>query len=210
MNKTTVQETNEIIEEIARQKQLPNFTNYTKDLKQAVTELRESLSCSQSALGIKLGISQGLISKWIKEYKTEKTVIGQIHGDTVRYDVPTKCMIVKRHIEEGIPGHKLADEYNVSRGTISGWNTRYKHNYNELIDAPEGTMVIGKEEKRVIGSENIKEIMKEKVKYAKKIRKLVLQMQDAGLDITEAEEKAYVQEQEAQALKLADEILNRK
>jgi len=52
--------------------------------------------------------------------------------------------------------------------------------------------------------------MKKKLKHAKEIRKLVLQMQEAGLDITEAEEKAYIQEKEAEALKLADEILNRK
>ena len=52
--------------------------------------------------------------------------------------------------------------------------------------------------------------MRKKLAHAKEIRKLVIKMQEAGLNITEAEEKAHKEEQEAESLRLAEEIMNRK
>ena len=199
-----------ISKEKANAKSRGDKTRYPEELKIETIAFREELNIGMHILSLKLGLSSSTLFKWSQKYKTENTVIGQIHGESVRYDVATKCMIIKRHIEEGIPGHKLAEEYNVSQGTISQWNRKYKYSYKLLIQSPEGTMVIGKESKRVIGLDNIKAMMRKKLAHAKEIRKLVIKMQEAGLNITEAEEKAHREEQEAESLRLAEEIMNRK
>lgn len=137
------------------QNQLPV---YTINIKKETVRLKFLFGIRSEAMDSELGFPNGETASWTIKYKTKKNAVSQLHGSTCRYDIPTKCLIVKMHIEDGIPGHKLADEYGVSQGTVSHWKKQYKKNYNDLIHAPEGMMIIGKEEKRVIGLTNIKKV----------------------------------------------------
>ena len=137
------------------QNQLPV---YTVNIKKETVRLKFLFGIRSEAMDMELGFPNGETASWTMKYKTNNSIVAQLHGSKCRYDIPTKGLIVKMHIEDGIPGHKLADKYGVAQGTISQWKTKYKNNYEDMILAPEGTMIIGKEEKRIIGLIKINKI----------------------------------------------------
>lgn len=165
---------------------------YSVNLQKKVVKLKESLHCTQDWLAEEIGLVSSTISKWCRKYKTNEYVIGQLHGDNVRYDIASKCMVVKRHLEDGVSVAKLADEYQVSQPTISNWKTKYQDMYTEYLDLPEGVMIIGKKEKRVYGLENIKLIIEEKMKHIEKIKQMLIDLSTYNFDSTEVEE-AYTE-----------------
>ncbi len=133
---------------------------YTLAIQKETVRLQSKLGVTTKNMNRELGLANNETEEWIMKHRKVGNDVGVRHGDTVRYDIPTKCLVVKMHLEDGIPGHKLADMYDVSQSAISQWKSRYKDNYNQLIKAPEGTIIIGKEDKRVIGLPNILKIKK--------------------------------------------------
>ena len=131
---------------------------YAIHIKKETVRLKFALGVRSKAMDEELGFAKGETDTWTMKYKKTGNTSAQLHGSSCRYDIPTKCLIVKMHLEDGIPGHKLADQYGVSQPTISQWKTKYRNSYKDYIEAPEGTMIIGKEEKRVIGLVNIKKV----------------------------------------------------
>ena len=132
---------------------------YPISVKKETVRLKFQLGVTSRNMDNELGLQYPSTDTWTAKYKNSGHASGQLYGETVRYDVPTKCLIVKQHIEDGIPGHVLAREYNVSQPTIAHWKSQYKNDYDRLIDAPERTMIIGKEDKCIVGLANIKKIM---------------------------------------------------
>ncbi len=143
-----------------KQYSLENNTipNYPVSIRKETVRLRFALSTSARAMNEELGLAKHETEAWTIKHKNVNDSIGQKYGNTVRYDIPTKCLVVKKHLEDGVQGHLLAEEYNVSQGTISQWKSKYREFYEIYIHLPEGTMIIGKEEKRVTGLVNIKKI----------------------------------------------------
>ncbi len=132
---------------------------YPLAIKKETVRLTFKLGVLPRAMNEELGFAKHETESWVIKYKTPGDAVGQKHGNTVRYDIPTKCLVVKKHLEDGVQGHLLAEEYNVSQGTVSHWKSQYRELYNLYIHLPAGTMIIGKEEKRVIGLVNIKKVM---------------------------------------------------
>ena len=149
-----------LMEAIAKIKQtsLENNTEpvYTTNIKKETVRLKYILQVRSTAMEEELGLPTCSVDAWTMQYKNKGDATALLYGKTTRYDIPTKCLVVQMAIEDGIPNHKLAEEYNVSQSAISHWKSAYKHTYKHYINAPERTMIIGKESKSVIGLVNIK------------------------------------------------------
>ncbi len=132
--------------------------NYPVAIRKETVRLTFKLGVAAKEMNAELGLAKHETESWTVKYKNTGDSTGQLHGNTVRYDIPTKCLVVKKHLEDGIQGHILAEEYNVSQGTVSNWKSKYREFYDLYIYLPAGTMIIGKEEKRITGLINIKKI----------------------------------------------------
>ena len=142
---------------------------YHVQIKQEAIRLKYAFGFRATTMDDALGVTHGSTDTWTVRYKTARDAGGSLYGDTVRYDLPTKGLVVKQLIEDGIAGHVLAEEYNVSNATIAGWKSKHRHDYELMINSPEGMMIRAKEEKMVIGLKNIKTTM-EIGAQAKRIR----------------------------------------
>ena len=163
---------------------------YPTSFKKETVRLRFKLGVDNKAMNNELGLPTGSCENWSMHYSVSRIhAVGQLHGKGVRYDIPTKAHIVKLHIEDGIPGHKLAEMYGVSQPTISTWKRAYKDCYQDYIHGLEGTMIIGKEDKRVTSLANIKKIQFITEQAEAIARKAILATQSLkhdALDITYA------------------------
>ena len=158
-----------------RQDSLENNTEpqFITSLKKKAVSLKFKLGIKSSNMDAELGFQEGSLDEWTMKYASKDDAIGQSYGPGARYDVPTKCRVVEMHLDHGVPIHKLADKYNVSQSAISHWRTQYKTSYHYLKHSAEGTMVIGREEKRIIGLENIKIVQNAGFK-AEEIKKQII------------------------------------
>ncbi len=163
INLEDIQALEDLMDAVNKIKQHALNTNteptYPVGIRKETVRLRFALGVAARAMNEELGLAQHETEAWTIKYKTTGDAVGQKYGSGVRYDIPTKCLVIKKHIEDGIPGHLLAEEYNVSQGTVSNWKSQFKEFYNLYIHLPEGTMIVGKEEKRIIGLVNIKKMM---------------------------------------------------
>ena len=171
---------------------------YPVSIKRETVRLLFQLGTTARAINAELGFTQNETETWTIKYKTPGDATGQLHGDTVRYDIPTKCLVVKKHLEDGVQGHLLAEAYNVSQGTVSHWKSQYREFYNLYIHLPAGTMIIGKEEKRIIGLVNIKKVMLAAQSSKEITKQIIATLSDLHSDGAPAEE----------ALKKLEELAN--
>lgn len=131
---------------------------YSVAIKKEVVRLKTNLSVKSEAMDREVGLPAESTDAWTMLYKPAKHAVAVLHGTRMRYDVPTKCAVIKMHLEDGIPIHKLAETYGVSQPAISNWKRTYKTKYPHYINGIDKTMIIGKEEKAVYGVENISHI----------------------------------------------------
>ena len=146
---------------------------YTLNFKKETIRLKFIMEVSSSIMDFEIGLPENSTESWTQHYPDDNYAVAMLYGATTRYDIPTKCMAVKRHLESGIEIYKLADALDVSQSAIATWKTKFHINYNDYIYSPEGTMIIAKEEKRVIGIENIKDV-KNAAQHTKEIIKQIV------------------------------------
>lgn len=212
--RASVEELEAIIKEIAEAKTESLESGYKRvqyksELKKRIVGLRFVLGVNATEMANEIGVAPSSIVKWTAALKTKKHAIGQIHGNTVRYDIATKALIVKRILEGGEKITELAKEYGVSEPAISNWKTRYRELYPEYINLAEGVMIIGKEEKRITGLANIRIIMDQLRSDAEKIRLMIIEMNKLSANTEEEESILNDIESKMGIIEAGTEALNR-
>jgi transposase-like protein len=111
------------------------------------------------AIGFEISSGRAMIYKWKSLLLPNlKTAYG--YGKTVRFDVKTKCVAVKRYLEDKESAEKISDEHSITVATFGNWINDLKYKYNLLLDngIPDGVPYLVKEEKLVYGDKNINEL----------------------------------------------------
>ncbi len=219
IHKTTpeeVAELGELIELIAHAKKEASENNqylpyYSDEIKQRAVDLHFKLGTAVTRLSVELGLGISTLTRWMASMKCidKGHATGQMHGTTVRYDIPTKCLIVKQHIEDGVEIHKLAVKYNVSQAAISTWKTTYKDLYEVYIDLPPGTMIIGKESKRISGLNNILIVMERLEADREAIKQMIELMHNNGVTTRLAEDTLSSIDSDINIIKKGEDALSR-
>ena len=182
---------------------------YPEKLRKRCVNMHFKLGTKATLFATELGLGSATIIKWIAKHKKTKHVTGQIHGTSVRYDIPSKCQIVKQHIEKGVEIHKLATKYNVSQASIAGWKTKYIETYEVYIHLPAGTMIIGKEEKRVSGLDNILIVMEQLESDREALKKMIRIMHNKGLNTSKEDQTMHDVENDIEIMKAGQAAMKR-
>lgn len=169
-----------------------------KDLRDDILTIRLKFGLSGTIMAEKIEMSSQVLNRWIRENRPKNSVVASKYGDGARYDLPTKALMVQRMVENGEVGIKLAEELDVHQGTLSAWKKQYADNYTELLDLPDGTMILAKPEKLIFGLENVQDYINYKQK----------QTQNSKAAIELMQECAFPQELMDKAIQFEEEIEN--
>jgi len=157
---------------------------YPIAFKKETARLKFTLGIMSAPMNNELGLSAGSCETWTLKYSgSEDYRVSQQHGDGIRWDVATKAHAIKLHFEKGIPIRELAEEFGVSQPAVSSWKNKYKDCYKDYIHAIEGTIVIGKPDKRIIGMANAKRIQLIQAETAQITKKAILATQSLEHDL---------------------------
>ena len=144
---------------------------FTEFFKKEVISYHYNSNTTITTLSESLNISKSTISAWKLRYGNQATGIS--YKNRVLLDVRTKCLIVKRYLEDGINAKSLANEYNVHYASVLQWVRLYTDTYKSHIDnLPDGVPYIVKEEKLIYGDKNVMETkakISENIELLKKI-----------------------------------------
>jgi len=124
------------------------------EFKKDVIDYMYSTGKYSTKMGTLLTISESVIFKWKRVYGTDKS--GYVHGSTVRHGIRSKCLAVKRILDNNELRHSVAKDYNVKSSTISRWIDIYENNYQYNIDnLNDEVSQIKPQEKMIYGNKNI-------------------------------------------------------
>ncbi len=155
-----------------------NTFHYPKSFIDKFLDIKLNLGLNGTAISQETGVPEGTVCKWTKKFRPLNSVVAMKYGNGARYDLPTKGMIVKRMVEYGELGIHIAEEIGVHQVTISAWRKQYANNYQELIDLPDGTMIIAKPEKIIYGLQNVRDYINYKQKQTENQKAAIILMQE--------------------------------
>ena len=69
---------------------------YPVSIKKETARLKFKLGIMSANMDTEMGLKAGSTDLWTVKYKPSESVAGQVHGSGIRYDIPTKCLVVKR------------------------------------------------------------------------------------------------------------------
>ena len=149
------------------------------------------------------------IGNWKKKYGFDIT--GIVHGNTIRHDVRSQCLLVREYINSSTTTADMAIKANVSTSTFTRWIAKWTDKYQDHIDSlPDGVPYIVKEEKQVYGIDNINAVRAELTSTAEAIR-LMIKSQHVNESTKKLVKKDLSRiENEKDILKKAEKILKNK
>ena len=177
---------------------------WSEKFKHAVIEFHYESGMSKSKLTKLLELNSASFYEWNKKYRGNEQE-GFSFGDTVRMDVATQAMAVKRHLENKEAKADLASEYHVSPATINTWVNKYEHDYEHRINTGSGYPYPVKEHKKVFGTANIAEVLKFKEEQAGDLAKF-LQNQHMGLKKSTVDDLKKAKKKTDEQIKVLKEI----
>ncbi len=182
---------------------------FTIPFKKKVVEFHYQEGLKMSVISKDLEIDPVTLSKWKKEYGTQKTAY--THGRGVRNDLRTKALAVREHIEGEVSYTDLAKKYNVGKSTIWTWVDQHRHDYKELINLPDRVPHLIKEEKMIYGDRNIDEIIELMSEQNGELLSILSYMQNEGFSktsIKEAKEKQRQKQADLDTVEAAKKVID--
>jgi transposase-like protein len=180
-------------------------------LRDDIIQAKLQFGMSATAIAELIGMQSQVLNRWIRENRPANSAVAAKHGNTARYDIPTKCLAIKKALEDGKPLLDLAKEYNVAPATISHWKKQYQYVYKEYLDLPDGTMIMAKEEKMIYGLGNIKDYIELKTRQLENANQAIDLMQKGKMPqniITKAIEYEDEISKELNILQQAEDIMS--
>jgi hypothetical protein len=125
-------------------------------LRQSFIELHYRSGMSIRTMATYIGCHFTTAYAWKRKYGVERTAF--TYGRYIRYDVRTKCIILKRIID-GEDINVISAEVHVLVPTINKWMDQYGSRVDEYIDnMPDGVPYLVKNKLHVYGDENIRNV----------------------------------------------------
>lgn len=143
---------------------------------------------SQTFIAKQCGITQGTVSRWVKNTKQDIKV-GFRYGRTIRYDVRTKCIAIKEYVENQVSIDDLAETYNVSGKTIYNWIKKFGTSYVNYLDAPSGIATLAHEDRLIYGEEAIETVRECLNEELSDLTNIMIKIQEYGLSDNEVKSK---------------------
>lgn len=175
MSKVTLETIKKLVDD------LPSNTNgriYTEAIKKTVVKFHYSSGMTVAKISQATGLSHKIIGTWKRYLGTDQTAF--IHGTKMRADVRTKALAVREILILGNGIDITANKYNISVQTLNTWVLKYKDNYEDLLDAPDGIPYIVKQNKMVYGKTNIDKIRALLTAQAEQLMSLIDTMHMTG------------------------------
>lgn len=193
-----------------REKNDKKLFRYPTEVKAAILEIHYKYGVTLNKLSMDLDISNGIVGGWKKALGNQKTAV--LYGKTTRNDIRTISLAVHRHLDLNMSPEHLAEEFHVSKQTISSWIAKYKDKYKEYLDLPDGVMIIAPEDKHIYGDENIKQVRELLLNQQDELRDMIQSMQKNGImanAIAQAKKRCEEVSDDIETLKKADEIMSK-